>query len=190
MYTLNPKYSDHDQLVNKLNELGGKIDLGCGYYKPEGFIGLDNMTGSYAQVENNENLPDVYLDLNVDNIPFEDESCSEVRMSHFLEHSNVDHVLSESFRVLKPNGLLMITVPYANSAEGLYPGHNIFFTEKWFYKNINFNKLFFIEKELFVKSDDWLRAPIWMRVVFPFNVARKYFFNSCNEMTLLCRPKK
>jgi hypothetical protein len=81
-------------------------------------------------------------------------------------------------------------VPYANSAEGLYPGHNIFFTEKWFYNNLNFNNLFTIIDESYKVSDDWLKLPFLFRKLIPFRIARKHFFNCCNEMTLFCRPKK
>jgi hypothetical protein len=36
-----------------------KIDLGCGYYKPPGFIGLDNCIGFGSQIKNNDNFPDI-----------------------------------------------------------------------------------------------------------------------------------
>jgi predicted SAM-dependent methyltransferase len=112
---------------------GLRLDLGCGYYKPAGFVGLDNMVGFATQNENIENLPDILIDLNNEVLPFAPDSCCEVRASHFLEHSNVPHIIDEVFRVLAPDGTFTIVVPYANSAEGMYPGHNIFFTEKWFY---------------------------------------------------------
>lgn len=189
-FSLNSKYKTLDDVKDLLSKNGGKIDLGCGFYKPEGFIGLDNLYGAGAQIENQLNGPDIFLDLNKEKIPFDDNSCVEVRTSHFLEHSKVDHIIKESFRVLKPGGQLLITVPYANSAEGMYPGHSIFFTEKWFYNNINFNNFFVITNEEYKESDDWKKTSFLLRTLIPFNTARKHFFNCCNEMTLYCKPKK
>jgi len=57
-----------------------------------------------------------------------DSTGSDVRASHFLELSAFDHVISESYRVLKPDGHFIFAVPYANSADGMYPGHLIFLT--------------------------------------------------------------
>jgi SAM-dependent methyltransferase len=189
-FTLNKRHSNINELDSHFVKFNGKIDLGCGYYKPEGYIGLDNLYGVEAQVVNEEAGPDIFIDLNSKPLPFHEGTCSEVRTSHFLEHSSVDHIIKESYRVLKPGGTFIIKVPYANSAEGMYPGHHIFFTEKWFYHNLNFNNLFTIKKETYVKSDDWRKAPFLLRLFFPFKKARKFFFNCCNEMTLECVPKK
>lgn len=187
---LNPRYRSYEELENVLIVNNGKIDLGCGYYKPEGFVGIDNLDGANAQIKNETNAPDILMDLNSEKLPFADNSCSEVRSSHFLEHSVVDHIIAEAYRVLKPGGIFMFTVPYANSAEGMYPGHLIFFTEKWFYKNLHFNKLFAIENESFKMSEDWLQLPWLLRKIIPFKYARKHFFNSCCEMTFVCKSKK
>ena len=54
--------------------------------------------------------------------PFEDKSCNEVYSSHSFEHfPNTDFILNEAHRVLKSDRLFKIIVPYANSAEGMYP---------------------------------------------------------------------
>jgi hypothetical protein len=67
--------------------IGLRIDLGCGACKPPGVIGFDNLEGIATQVVNGANAPDVFIDLNCDPLPLRDGSCSEVRASHFLEHS-------------------------------------------------------------------------------------------------------
>jgi hypothetical protein len=108
--------------------IGLRIDLGCGFCKPPGVIGFDNLEGIATQVVNGANAPDVFMDLNCDPLPLRDSTCSEVRASHFLEHSALDHVISESYRVLKPDGHFNFAVPYANSADGIYPGHLILLT--------------------------------------------------------------
>ena len=167
-----------------------KIDLGCGYYKPPGYIGIDDLRGKDTQICNQENAPDIFMDLNTEPLPFAENSCVEVRTSHFLEHSNLSHILAESFRVLKPGGILVIIVPYANSAEGLYPGHAIFLTEKWFHENIYFQEHFRIADEKYFPSDTYKSLPFFIRFFIPFRYARLFLFNACWQMQLLCEVKK
>jgi SAM-dependent methyltransferase len=167
-----------------------RLDLGCGYVKPTGFIGIDNFSGEATQIPNSANMPDIIMDLNLNKLPFPNDSCEEIRSSHFLEHSQVMHIISESHRVLRPGGLFMFAIPYANSAEGMYPGHYQFLTEKWFYENISFNEKFRIEREEYFPSKYWLELPKIIRLLFPFNFARKFFFNACCQMILWCSAKK
>ena len=187
---LNSNFSSLDDLFKSYGGDDFKIDLGCGFVKPQGFIGLDNLSGERSQIPNAVNAPDILLDLNRDRLPFPDNSCVEVRASHFLEHSEVIHILDECYRVLKPNGTFLFAVPYANSAEGMYPGHNIFFTEKWFYKNLTFQKNFQIQKEDYFPSDDFMALPKIVRLFLPFGFARKFLFNACWQMMLTCKVKK
>jgi SAM-dependent methyltransferase len=187
---LNDRWSSIEEIVAAGAESGLRLDLGCGYVKPEGFIGLDNLEGEGAQIVDAANAPDVLMDLNRSPLPFPDNSCVEVRSSHFLEHSNLDHVINESHRVLKPEGLFMFAVPYANSAEGLYPGHAIFLTEKWFRENLNFQDKFELVGEEYTPSDDWLALPALVRRLIPFDFARRHLFNACRQMTLRARPRK
>jgi predicted SAM-dependent methyltransferase len=176
------KYKGKDGLIS--------IDLGSGYYKPQGFIGIDNLSGAPTQIKNDANAPDILMNLNFDPLPFADASCREVRSSHFLEHSNLDHIHQESHRVLVPGGIFNATVPYANSAEGMYPGHTIFLTEKWFKNNMIFQDLFEIFDISFKKSEEYKALPMIVKLMFPFNIARKMLFNACNEMTIRARCKK
>jgi SAM-dependent methyltransferase len=174
--------------IYKSHPYGLKLDLGCGYYKPEGYIGLDNLIGENAQIKNVGNRPDILMDLNRDPLPFNDNTCTEVRSSHFLEHSNLDHIINESYRVLKANGIFFFVVPYANSAEGMFPGHSIFLTERWFYENINFQSKFTIIKEQFDPSAAYRKSLI--SKVIPFSFARTFLFNACWQMQMTCKPKK
>ena len=64
-------------------------------------FGLDNLVGTTTQIRSDKNSSDILMDLNHDPLPFNDDTCIEVRSSHFLEHSNLDHVINESYRVLK-----------------------------------------------------------------------------------------
>lgn len=86
--SLNPRWRSLDEIVAAHPDGNLRLDLGCGFVKPEGFIGIDDMTGSAVQIASHENAPDVIMDLNNQPLPFPDASCSEVRSSHFLEHSS------------------------------------------------------------------------------------------------------
>lgn len=185
--------SKYQTLKDLLDVNGGgrfKVDLGCGFVKPPGFIGLDDLSGYRSQIPIHENSPDILIDLNQESLPFPDKSCEEVRASHFLEHSNVMHILDEVHRILKQDGVFLFVVPYANSAEGMYPGHNIFFTEKWFHNNIVFKEKFEITKETYFPSDYWLSLPWIVKFLIPFSFARKFLFNACWQMMIHAKPSK
>ena len=189
LYKLHPRYSSLDDLIAKFGE-PLRLDLGCGYYKPNGFIGLDNGTGFGAQIANEDNAPDILMNLNSEALPFKDNTCIEVRASHFIEHCVIDHILNEVHRVLRPDGTFRMIIPYANSAEGMYPGHSIFLTEKWFKRNINFMKKFTIVEETYIRGDEYKRLPWYFRALLPFDIARTFLFNACKEMHLVCAVRK
>lgn len=185
-FTLNPKYGAISEIA-KLYPDGIRLDLGCGYYKPHGYVGIDDMRGEFSQICNADNMPDIFMDLNVDTIPFVDNSCIEVRSSHFFEHSDISHVVRESYRVLIPGGDLTIIIPYANSAEGLYPGHTLFLTEKWFFENIDFQNKFRIIDIQYFPSDYWKKTIA--RFFIPFSFARTFFFNACWQIMIKAKKK-
>jgi SAM-dependent methyltransferase len=181
---LNPRWRSIEEITASAPEGELLLDLGCGYYKPLGYIGLDNLVGEAAQIVNEANAPDILMDLNSHALPFPEGSIREVRSSHFLEHSNLDHIINEAFRVLRHRGRFAFTVPYANSAEGMYPGHHIFLTEKWFHENLNFQGKFSIDKEEFFPSAAWKSLPLPVRWLIPFSFARKFLYNACWQMTI------
>jgi SAM-dependent methyltransferase len=182
-----------ETLLSKYADPGGKVrvDLGCGFYKPAGFIGIDNFAGSAAQIPDGGNLPDIVMDLNRCRTPLPDGCCVEVRASHFLEHSDLDRTFEEVHRLLDPEGVFLFVVPYANSAEGMYPGHSIFLTEKFFHNNLKFQRLFRILTEEYKPSEDYAALPEAVRRQLPpFDLARKFLFNVCSEMTITAAPVK
>lgn len=191
-YVVNKKFASLQDLIAHYGTAGAglRLDLGCGYYKPDGFIGIDNLSGEGAQIQSQANAPDILMDLNNHAIPLDENSCVEIRSSHFLEHSRLDHIINECFRLLRPGGIFCFAVPYANSAEGMYPGHSIFLTEKWFRENLNFQRKFDIFEESYLPSDDYIRLPTFVRLLIPFRYARTFLFNACKQMTLLCRVRK
>ena len=122
------------------------------------------------------------LDLSADTYPFADGSVTAIRSRHFLEHSVLDHVLAESHRVLRPGGEFIAIVPYANSADGLAPGHQVFLTERWFEHNPGFNERFQIRRITYRQSEEWEAWPRLLRRLIPYRWARVHLFNVCREM--------
>lgn len=186
MNYLNKYYKKYDPL---------RLDLGSGLYPKEGFVGIDNFIGIKSQTLTPESVDK--SELNVlqhdlsEGIPFETNSVDEIVTSHFLEHCNfLDKIFEEMHRVLKNNCKLEILVPYANSAEGTYPGHNIFFTEKWFEENLVFNKLFDIKEFIFHESEYYSQYKRKINKIFTFDEARLFLFNCCHQMQIIAVCKK
>ncbi len=94
------------------------LDLGCGAAKQPHFVGMDI-----------RDVPgvDIVQDLEEFPWPIDDESCLTVLASHILEHIKpwkfMDPaarpcVMGEIWRVLKPDGQLLLSCPY-----GVGPGY-------------------------------------------------------------------
>ena len=98
--------------VNKLN--GKLLDFGCGAKPYKNIINVVEYIGldfpSEGPDHNNEQI-DVFYDGK--NIPFEDNFFDSIFSSEVFEHVfNLDEVLHELFRVLKPGGFILITCPF------------------------------------------------------------------------------
>lgn len=89
----------------KMTEIKGiKLNLGSGSEHLEGYINAD--------LRYNPGV-DMRLDLTAPHLPFQDNSVSEVRMHHVLEHIlDVPPLMEELYRILEPGGKLEIFVPY------------------------------------------------------------------------------
>lgn len=103
-------------LVRHASSLTGRImDFGCGTkpYKPlfihaTEYIGVDYRGEGHCH---GHEAIDVYYDGKT--IPFEDNCFDGILTSEVLEHVfNLDVVLDELCRVLKPGGKILITVPF------------------------------------------------------------------------------
>ncbi len=170
------------------------LDLGCGICPKEGFVGIDNFEGIKAQTLTPEscdmdNLNIIQHDLS-SGIPFDSNTITEIITSHYLEHNeNLDYLFEEIYRVLKKKSKFEIIIPYANSAEGMYPGHNIFFTEKWFKNSLVFNKYFNIKEFIFYETDEYSKKKKKINKFFSFNEARVLLFNCCNQLQIISYKK-
>ena len=99
------------------------LDLGCGYNKVEGAVGLDN--ASLLGVDIVHDLLDIPY-------PFKNESFEKIYLRHVIEHfylNDFEKILNECFRILTSDGVLQITVPHAFSISAFTdPTHKQFFT--------------------------------------------------------------
>lgn len=117
---INPFYFIRKRLAERIKllapEMDGKLlDFGCGakpykslFSNVTDYIGIDIENEGHDH--KNEKI-DVYY--NGDVIPFDNDTFDSVLTTEVLEHvPDVDRCLKEIRRVLKPNGKLLITVPF------------------------------------------------------------------------------
>lgn len=80
-----------------------KLNLGCGNRKLEWYINIDK--SEFAN-------PDFILDLEEGELPYDNDSISEIIATHILEHiQNIIPLMNECYRVLKKDGKMKIVVP-------------------------------------------------------------------------------
>lgn len=83
------------------------LDIGCGRAKVAGSVGMDH--AAYPGV-------DIVTDLNAA-LPVDDESFDVVHANQVLEHIvNLNGLVFEIIRVLRPGGMLIAHTPYFRSA--------------------------------------------------------------------------
>lgn len=83
------------------------VDLGCGFRKKPGAIGLD-----IARMEGVDMIADVMRPL-----PFRDNSLDGVYASHLVEHvDDLMAFMNEVWRVCKPNALVQFRFPHASTS--------------------------------------------------------------------------
>lgn len=115
---LNPFYFARKGLAKHISDLAGRIvgktlDVGCGnkpyayLYRSDEYIGLeiDSMANRQAK------KADYFYDGN--KFPFTDESFDSVVANEVFEHVfNPDQFLNEVARVLRPKGMVLMTLPF------------------------------------------------------------------------------
>jgi SAM-dependent methyltransferase len=110
------------KIVEQVGTSPLKLDIGCGPNRRPGFIGVDIAESTGA---------DIVMNMETQNLPFEDNSVDEIVCSHFLEHvHNLIPIMNECHRVLKPRGVMVIYVPIYPSIQAFQdPTHVRFFTQ-------------------------------------------------------------
>lgn len=117
---LNPFYITRINLLHNIKKNrhyfkgGSLLDVGCGTkpYEPlfnvDSYIGLDVVGGGH---DDNAKSADIYYDGKV--IPFTDSFFDYVISNEVFEHVfEPEKFIEEIYRVLKPNGLILMTVPF------------------------------------------------------------------------------
>lgn len=103
-----------------------RLDLGCGDYKQEGFLGVDRLP--YKGV-------DYVVDFAKDGLTmFEESSVAEIRAIDFIEHiADKIFTLEQIYRALKPEGTVFIQVP-STDCRGAFqdPTHVSYWNENSF----------------------------------------------------------
>ena len=127
-----------DYLVKRFKLKGWLLDVGCGdrkHVRAFRRFGLRTLGIDKEQ-----------CDLEKDPIPFSDNTFDVVFCKSVLEHiKNYGHVVTEMWRVLKPNGLMIIMIPQFNLHFSSYPehisspvllySHETFFQFPWVWKH-------------------------------------------------------
>ena len=101
------------------------LDLGCGNQKRNGAIGIDINPDTNA---------DIIHDLNKFPYPFEESTFDEIYLDNVIEHlDDVVKVMEELHRISKPDGIIVIEVPYFRSRYAyIDPTHKHYFTVESF----------------------------------------------------------
>ncbi|MDD4902416.1 MAG: methyltransferase domain-containing protein [Patescibacteria group bacterium] len=133
---------------------------------------------------------DIIHDLDIRPYPFADNSVAEIMADNVLEHvASLLPTMEEIHRILEPNGIIKIRVPYAKSDAAFKdPTHKNFFTEDTFsyfsdehYFSFYSRVRFKVEKvEFYNYSVDWRHR---LRNLLPGKKLLKIFlFNIYDEI--------
>lgn len=104
-----------------------KLNLGCGFHTPIGWLNVDYAIGAWLakpgvfatinkkfKIINLNWSNDIFLCDLTKKLPWDDDSVDIIYSSHSLEHlSKIEgrYLLRECHRLLKPNGIIRIVVP-------------------------------------------------------------------------------
>jgi len=160
-----------NDIKKAINEFasGAVLDIGCGNKpyknlfneKNDSYIGCDI-------IQSSENVVDYICPAN--ELIFKDESFNTVFCTQVLEHvADFNGVISEAYRVLKPNGVAIFTVPFAWELHEEPYDYQRF--SKYGLKYIFENKGFKIEK---VKSNGGKWSSILQLFINVLYSTRKY----------------
>ena len=91
--------------------------MAAGKREIDGFVSLDFFSSYYyGSRKAFEKSGRVEYDLRGDSLPYDDKTVDNIYISHAIEHVEpkyVEQFIAESFRVLKPKGVLRIVCPDA-----------------------------------------------------------------------------
>lgn len=155
---------------NTLKVKGKCLNLGCGNTYIKGYVNVDY---------NKKYNPDIVWNLNKYPYPFKDNEFDFIYCSYILEHlDNLFKCLKELRRIIKPNGIIHIRVPYFSYSQSYAD-----ITHKRFFGAMSFRQLIGGE----FKEDFSDFEIIYDRINFLSNVSSpklnkfiSWFFNHIN----------
>jgi len=128
------------------------LEIGCGSGE------LSRYLKNYIGIDISERTPFIVGD--AQNLPFEDNSFDLILLLDLLEHTDDKIVLSEVYRVLKPNGYVIITVP---TFMFLWSQHDI----------DNHHKKRYRRGELPLNNFKIIKETYWNSILFPIMTLAK-----------------
>ena len=105
------------------------LNLACSAYRPpEPFINIDILKSQFPETTKEREQIDAeqnYIEHDLTKgIPFEDNSCDGIFLSHFVEHLDAQQavrLIKECKRVLITGGVMVVSVPNASYFREVYP---------------------------------------------------------------------
>ncbi len=163
-----------------------KLNLGCGTAPLDGWINVDSADLPGADlVYNIEDLP----------LPFEDQEIDEILCRNILEHVEYIPILADLHRILKPDGILTITVPHFTSRDCFVdPTHKKLFsirTFDFFVKDSRYERDYYFDFKF--RRFEFRKLVFNKEFPFYLNYPLEWFFNlnlrliDFYELTMLAR---
>jgi len=105
------------------------LNLACSANRPpKPFINIDILKSQFSETTREREQIDAeknYVEADLTKgIPFEDNSCDGIFLSHFIEHLDAQQAVAlvkECKRVLMTGGVMMVSVPDATYFKNVYP---------------------------------------------------------------------
>lgn len=132
--------------VKKTVRYGINLNVGCGQYEIDGFESLDFYSDHYYK---SNRFNRVRYDIRKDSLPYNNENVNTIFCSHVIEHIETKFVskfFNESYRVLKPGGVLRIVCPDAQYLYMQYKNHPCYYQWHPLYETQKDAELCFIDE--------------------------------------------
>ncbi len=171
---------------------GLKLDIGCGFNKKNGFIGIDRSAEVGA---------DYVLDIEKEAFPFDDSTVSEIHCAHLVEHlSDLISFMNECHRILKPDGVMTILAPYYTAIQASQDPTHVryinertfcYFTDEYLGNGATFE--YGINSKFEIESTSYSYINLWSKPWIPKRVrrwARHHLFNVAVDITVVMKAVK
>lgn len=154
----------------KERQMTKKLNIGCGWYKKDGFINID---------KSSEVSPDKVVDIEK-GLPFGNDYFDYIYSSHVLEHISPNKfrfVLEEIARVIKDGGILELDLPFDNIGTRTNIDHYRTFSFGTFDQLYNTNLYYYFSfqlKPLHKKPIFPIRLFFYLFPIFKHNIHYKF----------------